>query len=329
MPSLAAGNITVELLSLDQHEGNASSAIHQQDFQLQPQEARELWRKSVDDILNAGGCTAGDCFMHVTLQHRAADSSHAATYAMDAASSRNIALHSPEAASGSHAAAHPAPPGARRLSYLKSSPPPSRLETRPATIRVNIRAVAVTGEPGPSRQLEAAQTEQVPSEPAPIRHHHPPLADTASGGPERASSGNVGRHSLNRAAGRHAEAAAGSMLLDAQPADDLAAQPESSSSQVFLTEFKDLNLPLQPEVQVSAAQLLNSHMVQFELRCSSVALFVALDSPVTGRFSNNNILLLPWQPQTLAFLADAPLASADEFASSMHITSLADSVAAT
>ena len=43
---LAAGNITVELLRLGQHEGSAASAIHQQDFQLQSREARELWRET-------------------------------------------------------------------------------------------------------------------------------------------------------------------------------------------------------------------------------------------------------------------------------------------
>ena len=318
----------MELLSLGQREGNASAAIHQQDFQLQSREARELWRKPVDEVLHAGGCTAEDCFVHVTLQHGAADSSHTAAHSLDAASSSHTALHSPEAANGSHAAARPAPPGARRLSHLETSLPPSRLETRTGSIRVTIRAVAVTGEPQPSRQVEAAQMEQVPPEPVPVRHHHPLLADTASGGSERPFSSNLGRQSLNRAAGRHAEAAAASMLLHAQPADELAVEPKLSSSQLFLTECKDLNLPLQPEVQVNAAQLLNSHVVQFELHCSSVALFVALDSHMTGRFSDNNILLLPWQPRTLAFLADAPLASADDFASSMHITSLADSVAA-
>ena len=325
---MATGNITVELLSLDQREGSASSAIHQQGFQLESQEARELWRKPVDEVLHAGGCAAEECFVHVTLKRGAADSSHAAVHSLDAVSSSHTTLHSPQEAGGSHAAAHPPPSGAQHLSHLNTSLPPSRLETQPASIRVTIRAVAVTSEPGASRQLEAAQVEQMPPALVPIRHHHPPLADTASSGTERASSSNLGRHSLNRAAGRHAEAAAASMLLHAQPADDLAAEPESSSSQVFLTEFKDLQLPLQPEVQVSAAQLLNSNVVQFELRSSSVALFVALDSPVTGKFSDNNILLLPWQPRTLAFLAHVPLASADDFASSMHITSLADSVAA-
>ena len=282
----------------------------------------------MDEILRFGGCTAEECFVHVTLKHGAADGSPAVAHALDEASSSHIALHSPEAAGGSHADAHPPPPDARRLSYLKTSLPPSRLETHPASIRVTFRAAAGTGEPGPSRPPAAAQMEQVPPELLPIRHHHPPSADIASGGTEPASRSSLGRHPLNRAAGRHAEAAANAMLLHVQPADDLAAEPGLSSSQVFLTEFKDLNLPLQPEVQVSAAQLLNSHILQLELRCSSIALFVALDSHVTGRFSDNNILLLPWQPRTLAFLADAPLASADDFASSMHITSLADSVAA-
>ena len=320
----------MELLSLDQREGKASSVIHQQAFQLESQEARELWRKPVDEILHAGGCTAEECFLHVTLKQGAADRSHAAAHSLDAAGSSHTALHSPQEAGGSHAAGQPPPPGARHLSHLKTSLPPSRLETQPASIRVTIRTVAVAGGPDPSRPLEAAQSKQVPPELVPNRHHPPPLADTASSGTKRASSSNlqVGRHSLNRAAGRHAEAAAASMLLHAQPANDLAAEPEVSSSQVFLTEFKDLRLPLQPEVQVNAAQLLNSHIVQFELRCSSVALFVALDGHVSGKFSDNNVLLLPWQSRTLIFMADMPLASADDFASSMHITSLAETVAA-
>lgn len=51
--------------------------------------------------------------------------------------------------------------------------------------------------------------------------------------------------------------------------------------------------------------------VSFQLRSRAVAVGAALETPLPGRFSDNALLVLPWAPLALSFVADGKVAAAD------------------
>ena len=106
--------------------------------------------------------------------------------------------------------------------------------------------------------------------------------------------------------------------------DGLAAVPTTSEALTFMTEFKDAHVVSMPNITVTALQLLSTHVVQFVLASDRVAPYVAIETELIGRFSDNNLLLLPWQPRKVAFISARPLTTADELASSLSLFSLSD-----
>ena len=94
---------------------------------------------------------------------------------------------------------------------------------------------------------------------------------------------------------------------DPKVLDDLAAAPMMSEADVFLTEFRDAHVMPMPNITAAHFRLLSPYMIQFVVSSNAVAPYVAVECEMTGRFSNNNFILNPWQPRTIAFLSEQPL----------------------
>lgn len=68
---------------------------------------------------------------------------------------------------------------------------------------------------------------------------------------------------------------------------------------------------------------MNSNSVRFSLTSDSVAPLVGLWSDCPGRFSDNLLLLLPWEKKEIVFKGDGPL-KVDGFEASLDIISMND-----
>jgi len=110
----------------------------------------------------------------------------------------------------------------------------------------------------------------------------------------------------------------------AQVLDDFASVPTNLEAVVFLTELKESHVVPAPNITGSDFQLLSPHLIQFSVSSSIVAPYVAIETALLGRFSDNNFILTPWQPRTVAFASDQALECASVLASSLSFLSLMD-----
>jgi Ig-fold domain len=62
--------------------------------------------------------------------------------------------------------------------------------------------------------------------------------------------------------------------------------------------------------------------VTFQLRSRAVAACVALETPLAGRFNDNAVLVLPWEPLAVTFIAAAGKVAAAELQQSLSIMSM-------
>ncbi len=110
----------------------------------------------------------------------------------------------------------------------------------------------------------------------------------------------------------------------AQVLDDFASVPSNLEAVVFLTEFKESHVVPAPNITGSDFQLLSPHLIQFSVSSDTVAPYVAMETALPGRFSDNNFILTPWQPRTVAFASDQAVECASVLASSLSFLSLTD-----
>ena len=110
----------------------------------------------------------------------------------------------------------------------------------------------------------------------------------------------------------------------AQVLNDFASVPTSLEAVVFLAEFKESHVVPAPNITASNFQLLSPHLIQFSVSSDTVAPYVAMETALPGRFSDNNFILTPWQPRTVAFASDQALECASVLASSLLFLSLVD-----
>ena len=90
------------------------------------------------------------------------------------------------------------------------------------------------------------------------------------------------------------------------------------------SEMKNKQVVSSPHICVDSFRLLSPLMAEFVVTSTAVALYVAVDTVVEGRFSDNNFMLLPWEPKVVAFLYDHRVVSTHELKDSMTFLSLAD-----
>lgn len=62
-------------------------------------------------------------------------------------------------------------------------------------------------------------------------------------------------------------------------------------------------------------------VVEFVVSCESTAAFVSLETPQAGRFSDNGIMLTPWDPARVQFYAKEPI-TAGNLQQTLSLTSL-------
>lgn len=113
-------------------------------------------------------------------------------------------------------------------------------------------------------------------------------------------------------------------MPDPSVLDALALVPRTSELLMLSTELKDKQVVGNPCICAGNFRMLSPFMSEFVVTSTAVALHVAIDTEVKGRFSDNNFVLLPWEPKVVAFLYDHSPASADELEHSMMFLSLAD-----
>lgn len=94
-----------------------------------------------------------------------------------------------------------------------------------------------------------------------------------------------------------------------QVLQSLAAEPQISDAQVFFSEFKDASV-IKPNISIIDIRSLAPSVVEFGLVTDQVAAFVALETNLSGRFSENGLLLLPWEHKSLAFLSEGAVQAA-------------------
>ncbi|KAA6427867.1 MAG: beta-mannosidase [Trebouxia sp. A1-2] len=110
----------------------------------------------------------------------------------------------------------------------------------------------------------------------------------------------------------------------AQVLNDFASVPTNLEAVVFLTELRESHVVPAPNITASDFQLLSAHLIQFSVSSDIVAPYVAMETALPGRFSDNNFILTPWQPRTVAFASDQALQYASVLASSLSFLSLTD-----
>ena len=110
----------------------------------------------------------------------------------------------------------------------------------------------------------------------------------------------------------------------AQVLDNFASVPTNLEAVVFLTEFKESHVVPAPNITGSDFQLLSPCLIQFSVSSDTVAPYVAIESALPGRFSDNNFILTPWEPRTVAFASDQALECANVLSSSLSFLSLMD-----
>lgn len=100
----------------------------------------------------------------------------------------------------------------------------------------------------------------------------------------------------------------------------------SSEKIVYLREFKDSSIAPDPDIQAKVvSHEAASGIITLEVTSSAPAAFVSLETPIAGHFSENNLLLLPWQPRTLTFQQKGGAEVVEElFLDLLEILSLAD-----
>ena len=106
--------------------------------------------------------------------------------------------------------------------------------------------------------------------------------------------------------------------------DALSSMPKTSELIVLHSEMKDKQVISSPRINVHSFTLLSPLMAEFVITSTAVALHVAIDTVAVGRFSDNNFMLLPWEPKVVAFLYDHSASSICELKTSMTFLSLAD-----
>lgn len=106
--------------------------------------------------------------------------------------------------------------------------------------------------------------------------------------------------------------------------DALSSMPKTSELVILHSELKDKQVVSSPCIRVHSFRLLSPLMAEFVVTSTAVALHVAIDTVVLGRFSDNNFVLLPWEPKVVAFLYDHSVMSTSELETSMTFSSLAD-----
>ena len=111
---------------------------------------------------------------------------------------------------------------------------------------------------------------------------------------------------------------------DSQVLDDLASEPKTSVAAAFLTELKDAHIVPEPVIAGSDFRLVSPYMVQFVVSSKHIAPHVALETGLAGRFSDNNFLLTPRQPRTVAFLSDHPVECTNTLSTNLSFLSLKD-----
>ena len=111
---------------------------------------------------------------------------------------------------------------------------------------------------------------------------------------------------------------------NSQVLDDLASEPTSSEAAVYLTELKDARIAREPVIAGSDFKLVSPYMVQFVISSKHIAPHVALETGLAGRFSDNNFLLTPWQPRTVAFLSDHSVECTNTLSTNLSFLSLTD-----
>ena len=99
-----------------------------------------------------------------------------------------------------------------------------------------------------------------------------------------------------------------------------------SESIVYLTDFKDGSLPTNPNIQASLLSFSEAdETLTLNVTSTVPAAFVSLETPIAGHFSDNNFLLLPWQPRVLQFSMKQGSQVIEElFLDLLEIFSLAD-----
>ena len=113
-------------------------------------------------------------------------------------------------------------------------------------------------------------------------------------------------------------------LPDTAVLDDLAATPTKSETVIFYAGLKELRVVSELDITAADFKLLSPVMIQFQVCSSHVAPYVAIESCLPGLFSDNNFLLKPWHPKTLAFLSDQRLNSTKPFSNCLSFLSLTD-----
>ena len=83
----------------------------------------------------------------------------------------------------------------------------------------------------------------------------------------------------------------------------LAAMPQTSEASAFFAEFKASSIAA-PTISFHDFTSLSPQLVEFEIHSDVVAAYVYLETNISGKFSDNGMLLLPWQHTSVAFLAE-------------------------
>ena len=106
--------------------------------------------------------------------------------------------------------------------------------------------------------------------------------------------------------------------------DALSSMPKTSDLVMLQSEMRNKQVVTNPHICVNSFRLLSPLMAEFVVTSTAVALYVAVDTVVEGRFSDNNFMLLPWEPKVVAFLYDHSVVSTHELKDSITFLSLAD-----
>lgn len=107
----------------------------------------------------------------------------------------------------------------------------------------------------------------------------------------------------------------------------LSSLPMTSEATMLFSEPKSKQIYGRPDISATDFRLLSWFAVEFAVRSNAVALCVALESNLTGRFSDNNFLVVPWESKIVAFMSD-PILDAESlvhFEQTLSFLSLADS----
>ncbi|CAK0764706.1 hypothetical protein CVIRNUC_003185 [Coccomyxa viridis] len=95
---------------------------------------------------------------------------------------------------------------------------------------------------------------------------------------------------------------------------------------VFPVELKNATLPTAPAVRM--ANFTNGTepgTATFVVSSQGIAAYVALETTILGKFSDNAFLLLPWEPKTVTFTSGSNF-TVDQLESSMTVMSVADTM---